>query len=104
MCSEPTRSHRPNRRAGRLASAALALAFAGACAPRRDDGPPPDSEALSESLPEFDRETDAHVREVAAAGRARGNRADVVAKIGDSITESQSFLQDCGMGWYDLGA
>jgi hypothetical protein len=38
------------------------------------------------------------------AGRARGNRAAVFAKVGDSITESGSFLQDVGCGGATLGA
>jgi hypothetical protein len=62
------------------------------------EGPPP-----SEVLPAFDGETEAHVRELVARGQAQGNRHDVVAKIGDSITESGSFLFDCGYGWYTLG-
>jgi hypothetical protein len=32
-----------------------------------------------------------------------GMRPDVFAKIGDSITESASFLSDIGQGWYVLG-
>jgi hypothetical protein len=35
-----------------------------------------------------------HVREIAATGEALGNRPDVFAKVGDSITESSSFLAD----------
>lgn len=35
-----------------------------------------------------------HVREIAAAGATLGNFPDVFAKVGDSITESGSFLQD----------
>ncbi len=35
-----------------------------------------------------------HVREIADAGEALGNHADVFAKVGDSITESGSFLAD----------
>jgi hypothetical protein len=38
------------------------------------------------------------------AGRARGNRAAVFAKVGDSITESGSFLQDIGCGQAQLGS
>ena len=74
----------------------------------RPDGALPDGgdpgAGASEVLPAFDAETDTRVRVLVARGRARGNRHDVVAKIGDSITESASFLQDCGMGWYTLGA
>lgn len=52
----------------------------------------------------LDAATEAHVREVFQAGARAGNRADVFAKVGDSITESASFLGDIGHGWYDLGA
>ena len=31
-------------------------------------------------------------------------RSDVFSKLGDSITESGSFAQDIGHGWYELGA
>jgi hypothetical protein len=37
-------------------------------------------------------------------GLARGNRPGVFAKVGDSITESGSFLQDVGCGSARLGA
>lgn len=57
----------------------------------------------SEVLPAFDTATDQHVRDLVARGRALGNRHAVVAKIGDSITESGSFLSDAGYGWYTLG-
>jgi lysophospholipase L1-like esterase len=62
--------------------------------------PPPPA---GEVLPAFDAATEANVRAIVERGRARGNRHQVVAKIGDSITESQSFLGDCGFGWYHLG-
>lgn len=32
-----------------------------------------------------------------------GNRPNVFSKIGDSISESGSFLKDVGFGWYNLG-
>jgi hypothetical protein len=73
--------------------------------------PPPPVDAGAPSpgpagpaLPAFDAPTAAHVRDLATRGAARGNARDVVAKIGDSITESASFLMDCGHGWYELGA
>jgi hypothetical protein len=44
------------------------------------------------------------VRELFARGSAAGLRADVFSKLGDSITESGSFAQDIGHGWYELGA
>jgi hypothetical protein len=67
------------------------------------DAREPDAPEPTEVLPAFDAATEAHVRDLVARGRARGNRHDVVAKIGDSITESASFLMDCGSGWYRLG-
>ena len=35
-----------------------------------------------------------HAREIATAGAALGNRVDVFAKVGDSITQSDSFLSE----------
>ncbi|MDP3216306.1 MAG: SGNH/GDSL hydrolase family protein [Deltaproteobacteria bacterium] len=55
-------------------------------------------------VPPFDAPTLAHVRELFARGAAAGLRPDVFAKLGDSITESGSFAQDIGHGWYELGA
>jgi len=55
------------------------------------------------ALPAWDRATVAHVREVRARGAAMGNRLAVFAKIGDSITESGSFLSDVGFGWGSVG-
>ena len=55
------------------------------------------------ALPAWDSVTVAHVREVRARGVAMGNRLTVFAKIGDSITESGSFLTDVGFGWGSLG-
>ncbi len=66
-----------------------------------DTGPLGDAGALATTL---DALTAAHVRDLLARGAARGNLRDVVAKIGDSITESASFLMDCGHGWYSVGA
>jgi lysophospholipase L1-like esterase len=54
-------------------------------------------------VPTFDAATVAHIREVRARGLAMGMRPTVFAKIGDSITESASFLSDIGYGWYNLG-
>ncbi|MDO9018289.1 MAG: SGNH/GDSL hydrolase family protein [Myxococcales bacterium] len=56
------------------------------------------------ALPAWDAATVAHVREVRARGAAMGNRLSVFAKIGDSITESGSFLSDVGFGWGSVGA
>lgn len=70
-------------------------------APSRDWGPPVDPTL---SVPTFDAATVARVRALRAMGAARGMRPDVVAKIGDSITESASFLSDIGHGWHELGA
>ncbi|MFO0603772.1 MAG: SGNH/GDSL hydrolase family protein [Polyangiales bacterium] len=70
-------------------------------APSRDWGPPVDPTL---SVPTFDAATVARVRALRAMGATRGMRPDVVAKIGDSITESASFLSDIGHGWHELGA
>lgn len=59
--------------------------------------------AIAAALPAFDGATTARVRALRAAGLARGNRAAVFAKIGDSITEAGSFLSDVGNGWFTLG-
>lgn len=70
-----------------------------------DTGPTtlPLTDALRMSLPALDGATVARIRELRAAGASRGNRANVFAKIGDSITESGSFLFDIGEGWAELG-
>jgi large subunit ribosomal protein L4 len=68
--------------------------------------PPPDGGAAVDPLvavPTFDAATVARVRELRARGAAMGMRPNVFAKIGDSITESASFLFDIGQGWYVLG-
>ncbi|MBK6535345.1 MAG: SGNH/GDSL hydrolase family protein [Deltaproteobacteria bacterium] len=57
----------------------------------------------SPAVPGWDSATVAHVRELRARGVAMGNRLGVFAKIGDSITESGSFLFDIGFGWSELG-
>jgi hypothetical protein len=68
--------------------------------PTRCDSPPP--EVLA-SQPAFSPAVIARIRALRAVGVARGNRLDVLAKIGDSITEAGGFLTDLGMGWYELG-
>jgi hypothetical protein len=74
---------------------------------------PPSSQALAAmplarrvelSVVPFDEATAAHVRAVFRAGASAGLRPDVFAKLGDSITESGSYLKDIGHGWYELGA
>jgi hypothetical protein len=75
-------------RSGRLLAATLALAAVGAPAVadaglRTAPVIPPVEAAVAE-----------HAREIAATGAALGNRADVFAKVGDSITESESFLSE----------
>jgi hypothetical protein len=57
----------------------------------------------SPSVPAFDAATIDHVRQVRATGQVRGNRGNVFAKIGDSITARPDFLTDLGLGRYDLG-
>ena len=49
-------------------------------------------------VPPLAGSTAENARSIFAAGQALGNRADVFAKVGDSITESGSFLQDLACG------
>lgn len=56
------------------------------------------------AVPPLSAATVAKVQSVLARGITAGNRLSVFAKVGDSITESASFLGDVGHGWYDLGA
>src|SRR6185369_16475529 len=54
-----------------------------------------DARAQSSQLPivpNLDDATLSRLRTIFTDGQAKGNRADVFAKVGDSITESQSFL------------
>ena len=76
-----------------------------------DAGPPVDvgpvtpgtvPASIARAPPPFDGATTARVRAIRADGLSRGNRANVFAKIGDSITEAGGFLQDIGDGFYDL--
>lgn len=67
------------------------------------EAPPPAPTRWDQFVPAFDVETTAHVRAVFTRGAAAGLRADVFSKLGDSITESGSFAQDIGHGWYELG-
>lgn len=67
-----------------------------------DTGPPTAcnvSDSVARSLPAFNDATIARVRAIRAAGLARGNRADVFAKVGDSITEAAGFLADLGFDY-----
>jgi hypothetical protein len=52
----------------------------------------------------IDAAVKANLRAVFLRGQAAGNRPDVFAKIGDSISESASFLQDVGCGQENVGA
>jgi hypothetical protein len=60
----------------------------------RPPGPP---------LGRFDAVTKARLRAIWQAGQARGRRPNVLAKVGDSITASGSFLADVGDGRAVLG-
>jgi hypothetical protein len=55
-------------------------------------------------VPRIDGGVRRHVVAVYRDGLRRGNRPDVFAKVGDSITESGSFLQDIGCGQAQLGS
>lgn len=74
----------------------------GATADAGDPMPGPVPASISRALPAFDAETIARVRAIRALGLGRGNRANVFAKIGDSITEAGGFLQDIGDGYFNL--
>jgi len=55
-------------------------------------------------VPRIDAAMQARLSIIAAEGARHGMRREVFAKLGDSLTESGSFLQDVGHGWFDLGA
>jgi hypothetical protein len=55
-------------------------------------------------VPVIDATMKAHLQTILADGRVKGNRPDVFAKIGDSITESESFLSGFACHVEDLGA
>ena len=55
-------------------------------------------------LPRIDAAMKTTLRRLVGVGQAHGARAGVFVKLGDSITESASFLKDIGHGWYDLDA
>lgn len=57
-----------------------------------------------DGVPRIDAGMKARLQEIHRRGLARGMRPAVFAKLGDSMTESASFLQDIGRGWYDLGS
>lgn len=105
-CSRPARVAPAPDRA--RSTAVVAPPPAPEAAPAAPSAPPaaaPRSVADWERFaPPLDPATVAHVREVFARGAAAGMRSDVFAKLGDSITESGSFAQDIGHGWYELGA
>ncbi len=55
-------------------------------------------------IPTIDSTMKARLRTIYLEGQSSGNRSSVFAKIGDSITESASFLSDIGYGWETLGS
>ncbi len=63
----------------------------------------PAAQRFEAAIVPFDDATLAHVRAVYAEGQRAGLRNNVFSKLGDSITESGSFLKDVGHGWYELG-
>ena len=65
----------------------------------RDDGPPPLDVGvfpMVTGVPRIDAALKAAMRAVYLRGLAAGNRAAVFVKVGDSITQSSSFLWDFG--------
>lgn len=104
-CTRPARTEPPPERAVTPVVAA-APAPAPEAPPTAADVPPaaPVATSWERFVPELDAATAAHVRAVFARGAAAGLRSDVFSKLGDSITESGSFAQDIGHGWFELGA
>ena len=68
----------------------------------RSTTPSRPGDAIAAAVPHIDAALKARLREIYRFGAAHGLRPDVFAKVGDSITESASFLQDIGHGWFDL--
>jgi hypothetical protein len=64
---------------------------------------PAPATAAAPGVPRIGGALRARLAAVYRNGLAGGNRADVFAKVGDSITESGSFLQDVGCGSARLG-
>ncbi len=92
----PAHATLPNLpRAGGLPAAAPLLAPI----PGPDAPPPP-----GPPVGRIDAATQARLQRVYAAGQALGRRANVLAKVGDSITASGAFLSDAGEGRAILGA
>jgi hypothetical protein len=54
-------------------------------------------------VPKLGRGIRSKLAGVLATGRRRGNRADVFAKVGDSISQSPAFLQGIGCGQVAIG-
>lgn len=62
----------------------------------------PDAELILQFAPFWNFQT-YHNRQIFEAGQARGRRANVFSKVGDSITAAQMYLKPFGYGVYDLG-
>ncbi len=58
-------------------------------------------EATLPIIPTINASMVTHLQGILQQGEAKGNRPDVFAKMGDSITESESFLTDFGDPHYD---
>ncbi|MDB4932174.1 MAG: multifunctional acyl-CoA thioesterase and protease and lysophospholipase [Myxococcaceae bacterium] len=63
-----------------------------------------DAGAARGVVPVINASMKARLRSVFLAGQSAGNRAGVFAKVGDSITDTGSFLTDIGCGVETLGA
>ena len=66
--------------------------------PTPTETPTPGPETNLPIIPPIDGEMKARLRGILADGLSRGNRPDVFAKVGDSITASRYFLVDVGCG------
>jgi hypothetical protein len=76
-----------------LAAAAVILLFAARMA----------SNTPAVQSPSFSSTVIERMRLIYVVGQAKGNRADVFSKVGDSISASPSFLGPIGEGRYQLG-
>lgn len=66
--------------------------------------PTPSIEDMVPIVPGIDQGMKDRLRGIWAAGQAGGKRADIVMKVGDSLTDNTFFLGHVGCGWVTLDA
>lgn len=92
VIAEPTQPDEAIERAGPTVEATLIAETTPSRTSPSDDVP---TASLS-VIPNIDATMKTRLRAILADGKSKGNRPEVFAKIGDSITESGSFLQGIG--------